>query len=111
MDGNVLYDDGLVTLDNDTITLHRYYFPLGAAKRIRYTQVRRVEVRDMSWWTGKGRLWGSSDALHFMPLDLRRWRKDRMVILDIGAAVRPAFTPDRPDAVAALITERAAPAR
>ena len=35
-----LYDDGLVTLDADGLTIRRYYFPLGTSKRIPYVQIK-----------------------------------------------------------------------
>jgi hypothetical protein len=101
-----LYDDGLVMLDADGITLRRYYFPSGASKRIPYDRIRQVVVRPMGWFTGKGRAWGSTLPGYWFPLDLRRLRKDRMIVLDIDGYVKPAFSPDDPDRVRELLLER-----
>jgi hypothetical protein len=53
-----LYDDGLVTLDADGLTIRRYYFPMATSKRIPYTRIKGVQERHMELLTGKGRLWG-----------------------------------------------------
>jgi hypothetical protein len=39
----VLYDDSLVTLDSDGLTIWRYYFPLGTSKHIPYVQIKGVQ--------------------------------------------------------------------
>jgi hypothetical protein len=56
MPRKVLYDDGLVELDQEGITLRRYYFPLAMSKRISYTDIVEYKQRAMGAWTGKGRL-------------------------------------------------------
>jgi len=101
-----LYDDGLVQLDADGLTIRRYYFPLGTSKHILYAQIKGVQQLPMGLWTGKGRLWGSGDLRHWFPLDLRRPWKEKALILDIGTWVRPVITPDDPDQVLALLQER-----
>lgn len=101
----MLYDDGLVELDEQGITLRRYYFPIGTSKHISYTDVQDVQHRSMTAWTGKGRLWGSGDLRHWAPLDLHRSEKDTAIILDLGGFVRPVFSPDDPQRVLALLRE------
>lgn len=56
--------------------------------------------------TGKGRLWGSGDLRHWLPLDLSRPQKEKALILEVGKWVRPVITPDDPDRVLALLQER-----
>jgi hypothetical protein len=100
------YDDGKARLDEGGLTLRRYYFPLGSAKRIPYADIRAVSVRPMGWWTGRGRLWGSAHPRYWLPLDGSRPRKDSLVVVDIGRRVRPAFSPDDPARVMELLGER-----
>lgn len=107
MADDVLYDDGLVRLDRQEITLRRYYFPIATAKRIRYSDIQAVHRRTMGPLTGKGRLWGSGDFRHWAPLDVHRPKKDVAVVLDLGRAVQPVFSPDDPDRVLELIHEHA----
>ncbi len=101
-----LYDDGRIALGHDGIVLRRYYFPTFASKVIAYPQVRSVEVRPLGFTTGKGRLWGTDHPRYWLPLDLLRWRKERLVALDLGGRIKPAFTPDDTDQVLQILRER-----
>jgi hypothetical protein len=103
-----LYDDGRVLLDEDGVTLRRYYFPTGAAKRISFRDIRGVEDRPMGWLTGRGRGWGTSHPGYWLPLDLGRARRDTLVVLDLGRRVKPAFTPDDPQRVVEIIRQHTA---
>lgn len=108
MPSRTLYDDGGLVLDDDGMTIRRYYFPWAGAKRIRYRDVRRVEVRPMRWLSGKGRGWGTSDLGYWLPLDLRRSHKDTVLVLHLGRHVKPAVSPNDPDRVLALLRGRVA---
>ncbi len=101
----VLYDDGLVQLDLDGLTIRRYYFPLGTSKRISYARIKGVQEKHMGALTGKGRLWGSGDLRHWFPLDPRRPQKEKALVLDVGKWLRPVITPEDPDRVLALLQE------
>ena len=101
--GEIEYDDGQAVLDGNGLTLRHYYFPTGRSKHITYQQIHSAEVRPMTWLTGKGRGWGSSHPRYWLPLDLGRPRKDKLVVLDLGGYVHPAFSPDEPDRVIALL--------
>src|SRR5689334_22241641 len=105
----VFYDDGLVTLDSDGLTIRRYYFPFGTSKRISYIQIKGVQERRMGPLTGKGRVWGSGDFRHWAPLDLRRPLKEKALILDLGSWIKPVITPDDPDRVLSLLQEQILP--
>ncbi len=54
MMNGVFYDDGLVALGHDGITMRRYYFPFGTSKRIPYARIRNVREWRMGPFTGKG---------------------------------------------------------
>lgn len=105
MTRTVLYNDGLVELDQEGVTIRRFYFPWAGSKRIQYTDIQDVQCRSMGVWTGKGRLWGSGDLRHWAPLDLRRPKKDTAIILDLGKFVRPVFSPDDPARVMTLVRQ------
>src|SRR5579884_1592706 len=102
----VLYDDGLVQLNSDGLTIRQYYFPFGTSKRIPYVQIKSIHQWHMGLWTGKGRLWGSGDLRHWFSLDLRRPWKEKALILDVGTWVKPVITPNDPDRVLALLQEQ-----
>jgi hypothetical protein len=101
-----LYEDAGLRLDDDGITIRRYYFPWAGAKRIPYTQVRQVRTEPMTFLSGGGRIWGATDPRYWFPLDVGRPRKRTLVILDVGARVRPCITPDDPDRVLELLRSR-----
>ncbi len=108
MTKKVFYDDGLVKLDLDGLTILHYYFPLARSKCIPYAQIKGVQERYMGALTGKGRLWGSGDLRHWFPLDLRRPQKAKALILEVGTWVRPVITPEDPERVLALLQEQMA---
>jgi len=107
MENRALYDDGSVRLDGDALTIRRYYFPWGTSKRIPYERIRNVREWRMDPLTGKGRLWGSGDLRHWLPLDLGRPRRETALILDVGGWVRPVITPDDPAQVLAILRRHA----
>ncbi|STZ35003.1 Uncharacterised protein [Mycolicibacterium smegmatis] len=77
------YDDGLVQLDREAITLRRYHFPSGTSKVI--------PLRDVRGYTATGldllhrfRLWGSADLRRWLPLDVGRPLRSTLVTLDVA---------------------------
>lgn len=101
-----LYDDGGLLLDDEGLTIRRYYFPWAGPKRIAYTRIRQATVRPMGWLTGKGRGWGTAHPGYWFPLDLHRARKRVLVVLDLGRKVKPCVTPDDPDRFIRLLDTR-----
>lgn len=97
--GEVRYDDGSLVLDDQGLTIRRYYFPCAGDKRLWYRDVRRVEVRAMNWLTGKGRLWGTADPRYWLPLDPRRPRKSTLLCFDVGRGIKPCVSPGDPERV------------
>jgi hypothetical protein len=104
--GNALYDDGGLSLDEDGLTIRRCYFPWAGPKRIRYAEIQHVEARPMGWLTGKGRGWGTAHPGYWFPLDLRRARKQILLVFNVGRRVRPCVTPDHPQWVIDLLRDR-----
>ncbi len=100
------YDDGLVALDREAITLRRYHFPSGTSKVIPLTRVRGYTVTPLGWWMQRFRLWGSSDLQRWLPLDLKRPLRSTLVTLDVpGSYPKPAFTPVDPDQLVAMLDQ------
>ncbi|HZQ33841.1 MAG TPA: hypothetical protein VFB19_19165 [Mycobacterium sp.] len=92
------YDDGLVLLDREALTLRRYHFPSGTSKVIPVQSIRGYTVKPLGLLTHRFRLWGSSDLRHWLPLDIRRPLKSTLITLDVpGTRPSPAFTPSQPD--------------
>ena len=87
------YDDGLVQLDHEAITLRRYHFPSGTAKVIPLRDIRGSRATALCL-LNRFQLWGSSDLRRWLPLDVGRPLKSTLITLDVpGTYPRPAFTP------------------
>jgi hypothetical protein len=97
------YDDGNVVLDDEGLTLRRYYFPSMRSKHIPYRDIRKVESFKMGLLSGKTRAWGTARTNTWMPLDTGRSRKQTAILVDVGAPIRPVFTPDDPQRVLELL--------
>jgi hypothetical protein len=92
------YDDGLIQLDREAITLRRYHFPSGTSKIIPLRSIRGYHAQPLGWFLQRFRIWGSSDLRRWLPLDVCRPIKSTLVTLDVpGTRPKPAFTPQRPD--------------
>jgi hypothetical protein len=98
-----LYEDPNLTLDDEGITIRRYYFPLANSKRIAYSDIQGIKSEQMSWSSGKGRIWGAGDPRYWFPLDVRRGRKSTLLVIDVGRKVRPCITPEDPAKVIEIL--------
>jgi hypothetical protein len=106
MKDHVLYDDGVLRLDEEGLTLRRYYFPIAASKRIPYSRSRGIREWRLGLLTGRWRLWGSGDFRHWAPFDPHRSHKTRTLELNVGGWVRPVVSPEDPERVLAILHER-----
>lgn len=100
------YDDGLIQLDRQAITLRRYHFPSGTSKVIPMRAVRGYQAESLGLIVNRFRIWGSSDLRRWLPLDVWRPIKSTLVTLDVpGTRPRPALTPLRPKEFLAVLDE------
>jgi hypothetical protein len=100
------YDDGLVQLDREAITLRRYHFPSGTSKIIALSTVRGYKAEPLGLFMHRFRVWGSSDLRRWLPLDVRRPFRSTLITLDVpGTRPSPAFTPANPAEFTALLDE------
>jgi len=105
-----LYEDATLLLDEDGITIRRYYFPLATSKRIAYSAIQGIKARPVSWAAGKGRFWGAADPRYWFPLDIRRGSKKTLLVLHVGRLrVRPCITPENPERVIEVLRDRVRP--
>ena len=100
------YDDGLIQLDREALTLRRYHFPSGTSKVIPLRSIRGYKAEPLGMFMQRFRIWGSSDLRRWLPLDVRRPIKSTLVTLDVaGVRPKPAFTPQRPKEFLAMLDE------
>ncbi len=101
------YDDGAIVCGPERLEIHNYYFPFGT-KIVPYLQIQglqRIAIKGV--WSGKYRLWGTSNPRYWANLDIRRPAKKVGFVLDLGRNVHPLVTPDRPDEFEATLRDRA----
>ncbi|MCB0950394.1 MAG: hypothetical protein KDB44_14180 [Mycobacterium sp.] len=100
------YDDGLIQLDQEALTLRRYHFPSGTSKIIRLRDIRGYRISPLGLFLHRFRIWGTSDLRHWLPLDVRRPLKSKLVTLDVpGTYPDPACTPADPQQFVELLSE------
>jgi hypothetical protein len=99
----VLYDDGRVALDDNSLVIRRYY--LWGDKRIPYTAIQSLGRFSLDKLRGRWRLWGSGDFKHWYNLDRSRPKKSVGFEIHTAARTVPVITPDDPDAVERILTE------
>ena len=98
------YDDGSVACTEEALVIRTYYFP-PHDKRIPYRTIERIRRVPMTAMTGKYRIWGSGDFVHWFNLDTTRPNRDDAFIIQVsGKAIKPVITPRDPDTVATELT-------
>ncbi|GAB3004393.1 hypothetical protein MBOU_08850 [Mycobacterium bourgelatii] len=101
-----LYEDAGLTLDDEGITIRRYYFPFANAKRVAYRDIQGIKAESMGWMSGKARWWGAADPRYWFPLDMHRGDKKTLLVLNVGRKVRPCITPEDPEKVIEILKAR-----
>jgi hypothetical protein len=101
------YDDGLIQLDREALTLRRYHFPSGTSKVIPLRMIRRYKAEPLGLFNRRFRIWGSPDLCTWLPLDVHRPFRSTLIKLDLTPDTHwhPAFTPAKPDEFIALFDE------
>lgn len=100
------YDDGLIQLDREALTLRRYHFPSGTSRIIPLRDIRGYRMEPLGAVLQRFRLWGSSDFRRWLPMDIQRPLRSTLVTLDVAdAGLSPACTPVRPKEFRAVLDE------
>lgn len=81
MQERILYEDSLILITDDSITLKNYYFPSLKEKKIRFEAIERIEAREPTIWSGKWRIHGTGNFKTWFPLDSSRYRRDRIFFI------------------------------
>jgi len=78
MNIELIYNDNLVEITNDTILLKNYYFPSLKSKVISFESIKNILVKQPTIWTGKWRFQGTGDFKTWFPLDNKRNKRDKI---------------------------------
>jgi len=80
MNSDVVYSDKLVTISDDEIIFHNYYFPAGKDKVVAFDNIKAVSVLKPSLLNGKWRIHGTGNLKIWFPKDTGRPERDRIFI-------------------------------
>ncbi|MEN6385597.1 MAG: hypothetical protein ABFD79_10410 [Phycisphaerales bacterium] len=83
------YTDKLVAIDDEGITLKKYYHPFCNSKRVKYSDIKTIKALP----GGCARLWGSGDFQTWFGLDWGRMKRKMTFIIEIkNSWFRSGFT-------------------
>ena len=107
MEESVLYSDKLISINEEEITFHKYYFPTHSDKTMKYSDIKKIKVVKPSLINGKYRYWGTGDLLHWFPLDTQRSKREAIYILyKKSKRSRIGFTVENNDKVTKILKQK-----
>jgi len=107
MDGNVIYEDPLITLYTDSLRVKNYYFLFLGTKRVSFADISSIRVEEPTLFSGKWRLQGTRDFRTWFPLDVARPIRDKIFIVELRQKrMRIGFTVRDSGAVMRLLAEK-----
>jgi hypothetical protein len=102
-----VYNDKLVEINNDSITLKNYYFPFATSKRIPFDKIKSIKIQNPSLFTGQARIWGTGDFMTWFPLDLGRIKRDKIFVISIiDKSIRVGFTVENSETVLQIFEQK-----
>ena len=81
MINEILYSDNLVEINSESITLKKYYFPSLSSKTIFFSDIKIIEVKKPSFFTGKWRIQGTGNFKTWYPFDASRPKRDKIFFI------------------------------
>lgn len=93
MENEIIYQDNLIEIKNDSIILKNYYFPSMKSKTVFFNSIEKIAVIKPSFFTGKWRIHGTGDFRTWYPFDRLRPKRDKIFrIYFKNGWIRSAFT-------------------
>lgn len=100
------YSDPLVTITDDSIVIHRYYFPTGD-KEIFWDEIEQVRALRPTMWNGKWRLHGTGTLSTWFACDFGRPAREAIFIMRLRSQdVKVGFTVHDSPRVKRIFAER-----
>lgn len=103
----ILYQDNLVKINDDSITLNKFYFPTLSQKVILFSDIDKIEVRKPTIWSGKWRIHGTRNFRTWYPYDSSRPKRDRIFIVRYkNKWIQSGFTVENSAEVESILREK-----
>ena len=104
---NILYSDKLIVIKKDSILFRYYYFPTLSGKLVHFRDIEKIVIKKPTFITGKYRIWGTGDFIHWFPFDGKRSIRDVIFILyKKNKKIRIGFTVEDSKKVLYILKER-----
>lgn len=104
---NNLYEDKLVVINDESITLKDYYFPSSKPKKVLLKDIKLLEVNLPSLATGKWRIQGSGDLRTWFPMDIHRPKRDKIFFMKLkNQWIQIGFTVEDSEKVIKIFQEK-----
>lgn len=107
MNKQLLYEDKLAEISDNSITLNKYYFPSLGPKVILFNRIERIEVKKPTLFTGKWRIHGTGNFRTWYPFDSLRPKRDKIFIIYFRDKwIRSAFTVENSTEVESILRKK-----
>ena len=104
---DILYEDKLVEIRNDSLILKNYYFPSMSPKIVSFSDIERIEIKEASILTGKWRIQGTGDFRTWFPFDFSRSKRDKIFFIYYkNKWMRSAFTVEDSQKAESILKEK-----
>ncbi|MEN6318915.1 MAG: hypothetical protein ABFD82_09215 [Syntrophaceae bacterium] len=103
----MIYHDNLISITQQEIIFHHYYFPTEKEKVVRLADIECITVEQPTIWNGKWRLHGTGNFKTWYPRDWKRPKRDRIFFAKLkNQWVDIGFTVEDGNQVEKLLKER-----
>ncbi len=102
----IIYQDKFLTITNDDITINSYYMWYPMKKKINFSKIKRIELINLTLFTGRFKFWGLTYLMYWYHMDSTRYFKTECIVLDLGTCIKPALTPKNVIQVFEILVEK-----
>ena len=91
------YKDEYIEVNQNNLTINKYYFPLFTSKTIPIEKIKNINIFELNAFNGKYRLFGFSLNFNYFHYDPKRSNKTHGILIEEeGNIISIAITPDDP---------------
>lgn len=100
----ILYEDRYLVLDESSLTIKRFYAPIGE-KRVRYADITSVYEEPLDFWSGRWRFGGPRRLPQWFHVDWHRPGKEKCIVVETTERLDPVLTPEHHEKVLAILRQ------
>lgn len=94
-------------INDDAITLKKFYFPTLSQRYIAFSDIDKIEVRKPTIWSGKWRIHGTGNFRIWYPFDSSRPKRDKIFIISYkNKWIQSGFTVENSAEVESILRDK-----